>query len=103
MDDELTRAEAPLLLDSCFQSLTLTMQDTVTHVAGIIITIGGRTLQRCAVCGEKLYDSGSELPGRKFPPSSYIRMSFVELETTILGNLLEDDIPSDTCVNMVEA
>lgn len=30
---------------------------TVTHIAGPVMNIDGRAIQRCAVCGEKLIDS----------------------------------------------
>lgn len=37
------------------------MADTeaITHLAGVIVKLpGGRQIQRCVVCGHKLYDSG---------------------------------------------
>ena len=30
---------------------------SVTHVAGPVVSVRGRVIQRCAVCGEKLADS----------------------------------------------
>jgi hypothetical protein len=34
---------------------------TTTHVAAPSITVGGRVIQRCLVCGEKLVDSRGQM------------------------------------------
>lgn len=33
------------------------MSETLTHIAGVAINIGGRKIQRCSLCGEKLIDA----------------------------------------------
>lgn len=33
------------------------MDEPIIHLAGNAVTVGGRVIQRCAICGEKLCDS----------------------------------------------
>lgn len=85
--------------------------ETVTHIAGVRLTVCGRVIQRCSLCGFKLCDSlrvgipddPDGTPG-KFPtwePGRLVRFT--------LGNprrevMLPDTgkLPDDSCLSLVE-
>lgn len=88
------------------------MNDTVTHISGLAITINGRIIQRCAVCGEKLCDSkGSAAPVNEdgsvpsypiWEENRLIRVS-VGCNPTRYGLLPKDQhLPKDSCIDLVE-
>lgn len=85
--------------------------NTVTHVSGDVFRIGGRVIQRCGICGEKLCDNlnvamplnedGSTPEYATWPPGRLVQFT--------VGNprqeLLLDDtdkLPDDSCLSLVE-
>lgn len=76
---------------------------SVTHIAGIVVKVDGRIIQRCGLCGEKLVDSlgcvtsdGSEMPTWK-------EHTFIHID----GNYCEareptQQLPEDNCLPLVE-
>ena len=78
------------------------MHETVTHVAGPLVQINGRGIQRCACCGEKLRDSAEDLS----PTFEYwIQGSLVrfEGETQVhAGSFIGGTLPEDFCLALVE-
>jgi hypothetical protein len=95
-----------------FKVKTMTLrQSTVTHFAGPSVAIGGRWIQRCAVCGEKLYDSKYDRAAAKGGPPTvgYKPLSLIRLSPgdpalwTVIGNLADTpDLPDDNCLPLVE-
>lgn len=89
------------------------MTDTVTHVAAPHVTVSGRTLQRCVICGEKLVDSkhtamplGPDGGVPAFPAwraGQYLRVypGNPRVEANV-GHWDDDDLPADLCLPLVE-
>lgn len=84
---------------------------TTTHIAGPAITVGGRLIQRCSLCGEKLVDSkGVMVPVRPDGQPDRIgtwevgRLVQVEPGNPTRSSLLPDtdQLPDDTCLDLVE-
>ena len=94
---------------------------SVTHIAGPVVTIGCRRIQRCSVCGEKMCDNLPYLQGRMaFPepqeseglcPSGLDTMStwepaeLVRFEGDAQYAILHIDgesVPEDCCIDLVE-
>lgn len=83
---------------------------SVTHLAGPVVTIQGRIIQRCAVCGEKLCDSLNiaaplEPDGSEPTFLTWQEAAFVQMEgnrTSLVGNLRTDSVPEDFCLALVE-
>ena len=87
---------------------------TVTHCAGPPVTIGGRVIQRCAVCGEKLCDSlgaAMPLPEEGIDPvfPTWKQAGLVQIEpgtptrSSLVGDLLSTKpLPDDFCLQLVE-
>jgi hypothetical protein len=84
---------------------------STTHVAGPTITVAGRKIQRCSVCGEKLCDSlnvampvgpGGEEP--TFPTWETGRLVRVTDGNPRSEVLLADTdrLPDDSCIDLVE-
>lgn len=86
------------------------MNDSVTHLAGPVVTIQGRAIQRCAVCGEKLCDNLNmaallEEDGSEPIFPVWQEAAFVQMEgsrTSQIGSLRRDPIPPDFCLALVE-
>jgi hypothetical protein len=86
---------------------------TVTHIAGPAVTVGGRTIQRCCICGEKLIDSlGRSTPldpeGNLPQCATYQVWAMVQHEGSrwsVTGNdgPASDQYPADGCIDLVEA
>lgn len=86
---------------------------SVTHVAGPVVTIRSlnRSIQRCAICGEKLRDNLNEMgpigPDGK-PPAflHYSEAALIEIDgnrTSVVGDFLDcDRLPDDFCLSLVE-
>lgn len=84
---------------------------SVSHIAGTIITVNRRTVQRCALCGLKLRDSkGVMAPvgpnGRVAGFATWEVGRVVRVTegpptaTTLLPDT--DDLPADSCLVLVE-
>jgi hypothetical protein len=84
------------------------MADTLTHISGDTFHIGGRTIQRCGICGAKLCDNlnaaaplnadGSE---PTFPTWPAGRLVQVEAGNPTRYSLLEETekVPDDICLD----
>lgn len=94
---------------------------SVTHVAGPVVTIAGRSIQRCACCGEKLLDNLREMapvgpdgePAQflHWPEAGLVRFEDVtkeqeRLQLTSRKHLGDfqgsDPLPDDFCLSLVE-
>jgi len=87
------------------------MTKTTTHIAGVVVRIGSRVIQRCALCGDKLIDNdmaGAEVPedqvNTPFPAWE------VEALVRVDGNMYEaiearpdHKLPPDSCLALLEA
>lgn len=86
------------------------MLDTTTHVAGPIIKVGERLIQRCLVCGEKLADNvdAARMPsGRTDEASFWDEGQLVKAAHGDLGGMNRQFImlrklPRDFCIELVE-
>lgn len=89
------------------------MSESTTHLAGPAITICGRVIQRCAICGEKLVDSlNCAMPLKPDGTADTIgtwepgRLVRVEAGNPAHWILLEDPedmrLPADACIDLVE-
>lgn len=85
--------------------------NTVTHIAGPAITVCGRTIQRCSLCGEKLTDSlGCASPVRPDGTVDSIgtwevgRLVQVEGGNPTRYSLLPGTncLPDDSCIELIE-
>ncbi len=85
--------------------------DSVTHLAGPAITAGGRVIQRCSLCGEKLCDSKNTAApvNRNGTPPVFPTWEVGRLIQVTPGNptafiLLEDTdrLPPDSCLDLIE-
>lgn len=83
------------------------MSETLSHVAGVVLTVGDRVIQRCSLCGAKLCDSegcmiatspGEEPP--KFPTWEVGRLIQVNAGNPTHFTLLPESekLPEDTCL-----
>ena len=87
------------------------MNPSTTHIAGNHITVNGRTIQRCALCGEKLIDSknqagvigpNGELPGvATWQPGRLVSVSGGNPSRSVLLPDAER-LPDDSCIDLVE-
>lgn len=82
---------------------------TVTHVAAPAVTIDGRTIQRCAICGEKLVDEDYRkiaVPaGTKYRPGAFRMGALVSVDGNMqrdTGKWPSDPLPADNCLPLVE-
>lgn len=86
---------------------------TTTHIAAQGITIGPRSIQRCALCGYKFMDEDSRriaVPSDQGPysPSFFATGAYVQ----VAGNRMSmqgmapttkgEDPPRDLCIDLVE-
>lgn len=89
--------------------------ETVTHVAGpVVIFPDGRSIQRCACCGEKLCDSkgqaGPDEPDGSDPAFyHWTERALVQVEGgnpehySVIGDFVEcESLPEDFCIALVE-
>lgn len=82
------------------------MMDSVTHIAGHSITVRGRLIQRCALCGEKLVDSLNTASPDGRPIGTWEVGRFVNVtfgnpsRSVVLEN--SDKLPDDSCLSLVE-
>ena len=82
----------------------------VTHAAGPAVNVGGRVIQRCAVCGLKLLDSkntaGPVGPNGEPPEFPlWAEAALVEIDgnrQSLTGTFGEDPTPADFCIDLVE-
>ena len=86
------------------------MSDTITHIAGATITVEGRVIQRCSLCGAKLCDSEGCMmllePGKiasEFPTWETGRLVQVTAGNPTQSILLPeaDRLPLDSCIVFV--
>lgn len=84
---------------------------STTHIAGPVITIGSRKIQRCSVCGEKLGDNLPFLQGRVASaggPPEFLSWPVGELvqfdgnRQSVLAHADGDQLPDDSCIGLVE-
>jgi hypothetical protein len=84
---------------------------SVTHIAGLVLHVGGRTIQRCSLCGEKLIDNkGEEAPLNPdgSTPKTLTwevgRLVRFEGDNPVHSHLLDDTdkLPEDSCLDLVE-
>lgn len=88
----------------------MSISNSVTHLAGPVVTIRGRAIQRCVVCGEKLCDSLNtaaplESDGSEPIFPTWQEQAFVQMEgnrTSQVGNLRHTPLPDDFCLALVE-
>lgn len=93
------------------------MKTKTIHIAAPSVTINGRTIQRCAVCGLKLIDSLHEVAmnenGTPAPVHTWNLWDMIEMETvddhttrTMLVSQntggVEQRYPSNGCLPLVE-
>jgi hypothetical protein len=89
--------------------------ESVTHVAGPVVHINGRIIQRCPWCGEKLCDSegvmmpvgpdGKAQEFHTFPEGHLIAVSRDGPTTRYLTGahfVIVETLPSDFCLSLVE-
>lgn len=83
------------------------MSDTITHISGITLTVCGRVIQRCSLCGAKLCDSeGAAMPlnedgsAPEFATWPTGRLVQVETGNPTRYSLLPDTdkLPDDSCI-----
>lgn len=88
------------------------MSETVTHVAGPAMHVAGRTIQRCALCGDKLVDSkNTAMPLRPdgtadsistWEAGRLIQVTVGENPTRYLLLPDTDRLPKDSCIDLIE-
>jgi hypothetical protein len=85
--------------------------ESVTHIAGVRLDIGGRVIQRCSLCGEKLIDNlnesvpiGPDGKVRKTCSWPIGRLVRVMLRNPRRSLLLEDTdkLTDDSCISLIE-
>jgi len=81
--------------------------ETITHIAAPHVDMGGRIIQRCAVCGAKLCDSegasqslNADGSVSRYPTWEAFALVQVEVGHPTRFSLLpqSDSIPADTCL-----
>lgn len=86
------------------------MSETLTHIAGHVITVNGRVIQRCSLCGAKLFDSKEYVeettPGEeasKFPVWEMSRLVQVTAGNPTKYLLLPEAgiLPKDNCIEFI--
>ena len=86
------------------------MHGSVTHVAGPLIKVGPRIVQRCPVCGEKLNDSRdlANAASSDGPPEflSWVEGALVQFQgarQSVVGDFFQvTPLPDDFCLELVE-
>lgn len=80
------------------------MDEYIVHVAGAVVSLDGRVIQRCAVCGLKMFDNKYHgvCP---WPPGGYIDLQVLDddrISGSMVGNIAEGRIPTNNCLVLVE-
>jgi hypothetical protein len=81
--------------------------NSVTHVAGHKVEVAGRTIQRCALCGDKLIDDLNEArpegsgPTPTWEPGRLVRVTAGNPQSSVLLPDT-DQLPDDSCIDLVE-
>jgi hypothetical protein len=84
--------------------------DSVTHVAGPVVCINNRVIQRCMVCGEKLGDNARVMmpvgpDGHPQPYPTWNPGALVQVEgnrSSEVGHFNNSPLPWDFCLELVE-
>jgi len=78
---------------------------TITHIAGVALTIGDMVIQRCSLCGGILVDNRntSSPDGSKTLTWGVSRLVRVHIGNPIHWELLEDTdkLPEDSCIDLI--
>lgn len=77
------------------------LQETTTHIAALAITVNGRVIQRCALCGSKLLDSKYALLAGNLCWPAYRMVRVTPKGQIDLGQNLKE-LPMDCCLDLVE-
>lgn len=86
------------------------MNDTISHLAGPSITVSGRVLQRCLICGAKLSDSKGTMmlstdDGDNgfptWPPGRFIQVSVGQPTRSLLLPDEGERLPADVCEEFI--
>lgn len=90
------------------------MDNSVTHVAGPVIKVYNRLIQRCPICGEKLIDNYGFIPKKKsdgtktkiqtWREGALVRYRTSELVPSLVGDFWDEQqkLPKDFCLALVE-
>lgn len=88
------------------------MTDSVTHVAGPLVAVKGRIVQRCPVCGEKLSDNRDSKsfasvhagPAPEFAAwTEGALVQFQGARQSVVGDFFQEGpLPNDFCLELVE-
>lgn len=90
--------------------------ETLIHVAGTVFRAEGRIIQRCAICGVKLFDNYGAPPelggqGKPKPAKTWVAGDFVEVlervsdvptKYVMVGHWNTDPPPENFCLELVE-
>lgn len=71
---------------------------SVTHIAGIVVKVNDRIIQRCALCGEKLIDTAYNNTAIVWKEHSFVNLDGNQM--TVTEPTLE--LPEDNCLPLVE-
>ena len=78
--------------------------ETTTHIVGPYVRIGNRVIQRCLICGEKLWDVRGPLAECCWTEGALLVVS--EHEMRQRGDFLSmrglTQLPDDFCIDLVE-
>ena len=77
---------------------------TATHIAGPIMMLNGRIIQRCPVCGEKLIDVQKEGAStfQAWPSGVWVRIANGQQVRIKLADDNVKGCPDDFCLSLVE-
>ena len=78
------------------------MLDTTTHVAGPIIKVGERLIQRCLVCGEKLADNVDADEASFWDEGQLVKAAHGDLGGMNRQFIMLRKLPRDFCIELVE-
>ena len=76
--------------------------DTMTHVAGPLVQVGRRVIQRCLICGWKMWDQDTVEAGDivGWHEGAMVRTDDDGAHDT--GDSMNDALPGDVCLPLVE-
>jgi hypothetical protein len=94
----------------------MSLDDTMSHIAGHAVDVGGRWIQRCIICGTKLVDTQTNLgpppdvtpdgPLTKITVRIWAQGVIVEIKNGVQidrGGFEElDELPDSICIGLVE-
>lgn len=78
-----------------------TQPASMVHLAGIVITVGTRVIQRCSLCGAALIDAESSLMA-ELTPKGIKHLSPESVSRWVCGTLVEVDAGSPTRMTHIE-